>query len=199
MKGPRDTGGDCGRVEALLTEAGLVVPPLPDLARARLKERAEWCFSTRALKVSPFLLQHFVRKAIEGAAPDYVLIAHAGDGANSYALHYFMVQAPLQLFLQIGWGGAHISREGSAALVNECFTLTHQLVEAVPEAVRRGRLPRQGRLTVVASDISEGFWGVAVGGERIHQSRPPHRRASRTLPGPREILTEALRWCRGET
>ena len=92
-----------------------------------------------------------------------------------------------------------MSREGSAALVNECFTLAHQLVKAVPEAIRRGRLPQKGRLTVVASDISEGFWGAAVGDQRIHPSQPPRHRASRTLPGPREILIEALRWCRGET
>ncbi|MBP1780111.1 MAG: hypothetical protein H6Q86_6122, partial [candidate division NC10 bacterium] len=59
---------DYGRLEALLAEAGLPMPPMPDGADARLKERGEWCYSTRALKESPLNVQHYVRKAIAGAS-----------------------------------------------------------------------------------------------------------------------------------
>lgn len=199
MAGSKRTGGDFARLETLLAEAGLVMPPMPEGASARLKEREEWCFSTRAFKVSPYLLQHFVRKAIDGASPDYVLVAQAGERADPDAMHYFLVRAPLQLFVQIGWGGAHVNREQSVGLVNECFASAHQLVRGIAEALRHGLLPQRGRMTVVASDLNESFWEVVAGGERAAGSLRPSRRPSRNLLGPREVLSEASRWCAEKT
>ncbi len=198
MAAAKDAGGDYARVEALLTEAGLTMPPMPEAALTRLKEREEWCFSTRTFKVSPSDIQHYVRKAIAGASPDYVLIAQTGQGGSSSAMQYFLVQGPLQLFLQIGWNGASQDRQRSTALVNECFALAHQVAEAVPEALRRGRLPREGRLTVVASDRDEGFWEVAAPGERANRPSPQTRRVPRGAPDPRRVLGEAVGWCRGK-
>ena len=198
MSKVKGESADYARVEALLAESGVAMPPMPADAKTRLKEREEWCFSTRALKVSPSELQHFVRKAIAGVSPDYVLIAQAGHGVGSSALHYFLVQGPLQLFLQIGWGGGSAERERSAALLNECFTLAHRLVGAIPEALRRGWLPRQGRITVVGSSLGESFWEVAAAGERASQPGGPPRSKTRGGIGPREILEEAVLWCRGK-
>jgi hypothetical protein len=189
--------GDLARVEALLAEAGMAMPPMPADAEARLKEREEWCFCTRALKVSPSDVPHYVRKAIAGASPDYVLIAQTGAGAGPTALHYFLVQGPLQIFLQIGWSGGSAERERATALVNECFGLAHQLVDAIPSALRHGRLSRQGRITVLASNLGKGFWEVAAAGERASQPGRPPRDKSRAVQGPQEILTEAVLWARG--
>jgi hypothetical protein len=194
-----DTGGDYARVEALLLEAGLCMPPMPDAALTRLKEREEGCFSTRAFKVPPSDIQHYVRKAMAGASPDYVLIAQSGRAGPAYAMHYFLVQGPLQLFLQIGWDESSAGRERSAALVNGCFALAHHLVEAIPEAIRRGRLSRDGRLTVVASEREGSSWEVARRGERGTQPTPHTRRPPRGAVAPPEILKQALRWCRGQT
>jgi hypothetical protein len=174
------------------------MPPMPADAKTRLKEREKWCFCTRALKVSPSELQHFVRKAIAGVSPDYVLIAQAGHGVSSSALHYFLVQGPLQLFLQIGWGGGSAEKERSTVLINDCFALAHRLVGAIPEALHRGWLPRQGRITVVGSSLGGGFWEVAAAGERASQPGGPPRGKTRSGIGPRETLEEAVRWCRGK-
>jgi hypothetical protein len=186
---------DYGRLEALLAEAGLTMPPMPDGADARLKERGDWCFSTRAFKESPLNVQHYVRKVIAGASPDYVLVARVEHGADFCAMHYFLVQGPLQVFLQVGQGSP---AEGgrSTTSVNECFALAHELVAAIPQALGAGRLPRAGRLTVVGSDRIESFWEVAAAGEppaqpgRATRGRPHHTRP------PRQILEEAARWCR---
>jgi len=185
-----------GRLESLLAEAGLAVPPLPDGADARLKEREDACFSTRAFKESPINLQHYARKAIAGASPDYVLVARVGQGADSCAMHYFLVQGPLQLFLQLAYGSP-AGRDRSATQINECFTLAHELVAAVPQALRAGRLPGSGRLTVVASDLVESFWEVAAAGERASQPGRPPRGKTKDVRRPRHILEEAVRWCRG--
>jgi hypothetical protein len=190
--------GDYARVEALLAESGVAMPPMPAEARTRLKEREEWCFCTRTFKVSPSELQHYVRKAIAGVSPDYVLIAQAGHGVGLPALHYFLVQGPLQLFLQIGWGGGSAEKERSTVLINDCFALAHRLVGAIPEALHRGWLPRQGRITVVGSSLGGGFWEVAAAGERASQPGGPPRGKTRGGIGPRETLEEAVRWCRGK-
>ncbi len=193
----RDDDRDYARVEALLTEAGLSMPPMPDAARKRLKEREEGCFSTRAFKVPPCDIQHYVRKAIGGASPDYVLIGQTGPEAAP-AFYYFLVQGPLQLFLQLAWDGVAAGRGSQAARVNECFALAHQVVAAVPEAIQRGRLLRNGRLTVVASDLEESFWEVAAPERRASWPLPPSRRVPRGASDPRRVLGEALRWCQGK-
>jgi hypothetical protein len=195
MAGTKRSGGDFARLQALLAEAGISMPPIPELAQPRLKERDEWCFSTRSFKVSPRLLQHYVRKAMEGASPDYVLIACTGQGTDACVMHYYLVQTPLQLFLEITWGGAGPDRDQSEVLMNECVALVHRLVEAISLAQRRGRLPRGGRLTVVGSDLNESFWEVVVEGQRAGGSWRPTRRLPRTRLGPREVLQEAWRWC----
>ena len=187
-----------GRLEAMLAEAGLSMPPMPSDAEARLKEREDACFSTRAFKESPVKMQHFVRKAITGASPDYVLIARVGDGVRACAIHYFLVQGPLQVFLQLACGHpAGQGRETMAA--NECFGLAHELVAAVPHVLRSGRLPASGRLTVVASDRSESFWEIATEGERAGQTARPAHVKTHEARTPRQALEAALRWCRGES
>ena len=188
---------DYARLEMLLAEAGLTMPPMPEAAEARLKERAEWCFSTRTFKEPPYDLRHFARKAIAGASPDYVLVARAGQGVDSVAMHYFLVQGPLQVFLQIAWDGP-MGRERSTASVNECFAAAHELVAVIPQALRADRLARAGRLTVIGSDLVESFWEVAAAGERASQPGRPTRGKAQDVRRPRQILEEAVRWCRGE-
>lgn len=189
--------GDYARLEALLAETGLTMPPMPADAEQRLKEREPWCFSTRALKAPPSDLAHYARKGIGGASPDYVLVAQAAHGLSRNALHYFLVQGPLQIFLQIGWPDASAERSRATELVSECFTLANQLATAVPRALQSGRVSREGRITVVASDLGECFWEVAAAGVRATQPNRSPRSKGRDVRGPREVLAEAAAWCRG--
>jgi len=185
-----------GRLEAMLAEAGLSMPPLPAGAEARLKEREDDWFSTRAFKESPASMQHYVRKAITGVSPDYVLVARVGRGTAACAIHYFLVQAPLQIFLQLACG-SRPGQDRATLAINECFELTHELVAAVPRALRSGRLPAAGRLTVVASDRTDSFWEIASAGERAGQAARPARVKTHDARTPRQVLEAALRWCQG--
>jgi hypothetical protein len=185
------------RLEELLAEAGLCMPPMPKDAEARLKEREDACFSTRAFKESPVNMQHYVRKAITGVSPDYVLVARVGHGANAHAIQYFLVQGPLQVFLQLACG-SQAGQDRTTTAVNECFALVHELVAAVPRALRSGRLPAAGRLTVVASDRTDSLWEIASAGERAGQAARPARVTTHDARTPRQALEAALGWCRGE-
>lgn len=189
--------GDYARLEALLAETGLSMPPMPEMAEARLKEREAWCFSSRAFKESPENLMHYVRKAIGGASPDYVLVARTGQEPDGTALHYYLLQGPLQLFVRIAWENAGIAP--ASAQLRACFELAHELVAALPGALRRGLVPRRGRITVVATDRGESFWETAAVVEERPQEARPSRRNVRNLPRPQEVLREAIRWCRGES
>lgn len=192
--GRRGSGGDFGRLEALLAEAGLGMPPMPEGVESRLKERAERCFSTRAHKESPTNLLHYVRKAIGGISPDYVLVAHAGEGTDPQALHYYLAQGPLQIFLRMSWSGATDDR--ALGPLAECLALTHDLVAAVPRALEQGKLGRTGRITVVATDLGDSFWEVAPSGSRADPEFFSPRRKGRESPKPRQVLAEAAAWCR---
>jgi hypothetical protein len=194
----KSTNRDLGRLEGLLHEAGLPLPPMPVDANARLKEREEWSFSTRTFKVSPFDLAHHVRKAIGGASPDHVLVARTGPEPDRAAMHYYLVQGPLQIFLQVGCGRTPGEQARAAESIVRTFALAHDLVAAVPRALHRGKLSRAGRLTVVGSDLAESFWEVAEGEER--GSRPGRQTEGRRrdISGVFEVLSEAIAWCRAK-
>ena len=189
---------DLSRLEGLLGEMGLPLPPMPVDANARLKEREEWCFSTRTFKVSPFDLAHHVRKAMGGASPDHVLVARTGSQSGRAAMHYYMVQGPLQIFLQIDCGATPFEQARAVESITRSFGLAHDLVAAVPRALHCGRLSRGGRLTVVGSDLGESFWEVAEGEDRGSRPGRQTQGKRRDISGVFEVLAEAIAWCRGK-
>ena len=175
-----------------MAEAGIRMPPVPETLRRQMKERDEWYFSTRTFKAPPSDLLHYVRKAIAGALPDFALIARQAD-ARPFALHAYVIQAPLQLFLQLRWG----EPPEVVAALDAVLALGQELAREAPAALRRGRLTPDGRLTVVGSDFIEGFWEVAASTERAVRPGGEKRPGRRPIPPPKDIVADALRWCRG--
>ncbi|RPI09650.1 MAG: hypothetical protein EHM71_05455 [Zetaproteobacteria bacterium] len=186
-------GGDFDRLERMLAELCIRMPPVPKALRWQLKERDEWVFSTRTVKAPPADLLHYVRKAIAGALPDFALIARQTD-AQPCALHVYLIQAPLQLFLQLRWGDPSTVAAGIDAIL----ALGEDLARETQAALRRGRLTPDGRLTVVGSDFLDGFWEVAASTERaVRPGAAAKRPGTRTtIPSPQTIVADALRWCR---
>ncbi len=123
----------------LLAGSGLSLPPIPSSLAPQFAARGRWCFASRPVRTSPYDLQRYVRQALRRLPKDYVLVAHAGHGANSYALHYYLVHRPLMLFLQVGWGGAYMDEARATADANECFGLCGEVVVAAADAMERGR------------------------------------------------------------
>lgn len=163
----------------LFQEAGLAIPNVPDQLAAGLKEQGKWLFSTRSLRMSPYNLDHYVQG--RNQAP-YVVLAHSGHGANSYAFQYYLVSGPLRLFLHLGWGGVYADAEADGSKVRECFSLADKIV---PMAMTSGKLEPGEWLTIVGSDFYGSYW-TAPG-----QSRQKERRGDR---GPSDVLTEVLHW-----
>ncbi|PTL35930.1 hypothetical protein CLG94_07085 [Candidatus Methylomirabilis limnetica] len=179
------------KAESLLKSAGLIMPPVPEELIARFRERSSWCFSTRLLSVSPYNIKQYVQEALSGRVQDSLILARAGHGVNTYAMHYFLVHGPLQLFLQISWGGANMDSRQTTAEVNKCFRLVERLLESVGEGLRSGRLRPADRLTVVASNVYGGFWLAPT------ENGPTQTAAARwdgSARDPKIVLIEAIRW-----
>jgi hypothetical protein len=141
----------------LLHGAGLDLPPIPAALASRLKRRGDWCYASRAVTRWPYLIEDYVAERTRGRRNDYVLLAHAGHGVNSYALHYYLVQPSVSLFLQVAWGGAYMNAAETTAAVNEIFGLARKLLDASKEAARGGHRRPPNDLLVVASSFYGGY------------------------------------------
>jgi hypothetical protein len=100
MTTPTEVSG-LSQARAVFSKAELAFPAIPKDLAARLVEREPWVFSTRPLPAWTYEIDRFVDEARSGVVDDYAVLAHAGHGANSYALHYYVVRGPLALFLQL--------------------------------------------------------------------------------------------------
>ena len=69
-----------------------------------------------------YFFDQYITEAMTDCPADYVAVSHAGHGANSYAINYNLVEGPLAVFTQIGWGGIYDDPEKSARDVNELFS-----------------------------------------------------------------------------
>jgi hypothetical protein len=186
---------DFDQAGQLLQQAGIDLPPIPECLRPNFRERGPWTYSSRRISASPFAFGCYVEEARNGLVTDYVLVAHDGRGINLYAMHYFLVSRPLQLLLQVAWGGLCMNPEKTTASVNRCFTLARELLDAVPVAIRAGRITEADRLTVVASDFHGGFWEVVSADEDRRVPPLAWREVRRERCNPPAVLEEALEWC----
>lgn len=161
----------------------------PDLEPS-FKQRDRWCFSTKPVTVSPYCFDDYVREGTKSDAQDYMLLSHAGHGANSHAWHYYLVSGQLRLFLQLGWGGAYMNPDETTRAANECFGLVSQLFTNVQESRNAGRLRPEDRLIIAGSEFYGSYW--ILGRKR---RRGPHD--ERRCVKPSVVLAEALRRLNG--
>lgn len=142
------------------SEAGLLLPPIPQRFASELRTTTTWCFSTRTIDpMAMYMFDRYLWEALTGRAPDYLAFSHAGHGINSYALNYHLIDGPLVLIVQAPYGGAYMGDaeiEGGSAQFQRCGAL----IEAVESATARGLSAQSGRLYVFESGLRSLFaWG----------------------------------------
>jgi hypothetical protein len=143
---------------SLFASAKLPFPIIPEEWLANLKEIGPWAYSTRPLPYSPYDIFSYVQEALEQRAEDYVVLAHAGHGINSYAIHVYVSHGPLALFLQMAWGGVYTDNDTAATRMGDIFAVTEQLIAEVRDAQESGRLKPGNRMLIVESDFSGALW-----------------------------------------
>jgi hypothetical protein len=169
------------KARALFEQVGLDLPPIPEELRKTFKERQSWCFSSRPVKIWPYRFDDYVEEAHSRRPSDYVLIAHAGHGVNSYAIHYYLVRGPLKLFLQLAWGGIYEDQRKTTLGVNGCFKLVSRLLQVFDKG------SPSDQMLIVASDFYGSSWLMSGKIEKQGENKRPGELLKLVLKSLRKI------------
>ncbi len=136
------------------SKEGLPFPNTPTEMCDNLQEVAPWIYSTRSDIPNPYQISWFLEEVGTQPIADYVVLAHAGHGMNSYAMHYYLVRGNLALFLQIAWGGVYTDNDKAVKEMATAYLQAEQLTRKIETA----QLNRNERLVVVLSDFYGCRW-----------------------------------------
>lgn len=137
-------------------------PPIPEVFAPLLQAFAPWWFGTRRTRGLYQYGAQLIAEADDPTVRDYCVVGHAGHGAGSQALHYFVRLGPLVLVLEIGADGASTDPHEAAGDAGEAFAAAATLLAAAPALVRRG-VPGAG-LRVAASTMRASTWRAGAEG-----------------------------------
>lgn len=115
------------QIEQWLHRMSLVVPPLPNALVPAMRRRSECLFSSRAVDEHPYDFSKYAEEALDPELADYVLVAHAGHGASSYAISYYVAWRGLRILLQLAWGGMYMDSERAGERICDIFNRLHEL------------------------------------------------------------------------
>ena len=147
------------RARALFAAEQLPFPPLPERFAATLREESQHLYVTRSLEAGPYNLEIYsLEIQQEPAVPDYAVVGFDGHGINSWAVHYYLVEGALALFIQLPWGGAYVDADEGRRTVTAAFTWADKLQADVQRARQQGLIPEGWRLLVVASQFAAAGW-----------------------------------------
>lgn len=159
--------------EAQWRAEGLPFPVVPDSLVPSFHRLGPWSFGTRDDAPGAYALDEHLRPVLEGVVPDSALLAHAGHGIASWAMHWYVTLGPVAIFVQSQWGNADASedddreqRDHMRHRFDAATSLTAHAVEALTGTTR---------LLVVASDFRRSGWGILEPGatERWTESADP--------------------------
>jgi len=140
-------------------EQNLPFPPLPQALAERLQAFGNSVFTTRELDYGPYGLEAFSGSLLAGEpTDDYAVLGFDGHGINSWAVHYYLVQGPIALFIQIEWGGAYTDADEARQRVQTAFEWAGALQPALDAAASQGKIPAGTRLAAVYSDFAPSGW-----------------------------------------
>jgi len=148
---------DIEKVKGLFKKNNLYFPAIPGQLALRIEERSNWLFSTRTDEMWPYNLAEYIGEVDERRVEDYALLSHSGHGLNSYALQYYLVCGPLEMFLHLAWGGVYSKPERTAAQICACFMLADEIVTfaGLTKKVEPG-----AKLRIVGSNFYGSYWYI---------------------------------------
>jgi hypothetical protein len=147
------------RARALFAAQGLPFPSLPANLAARLRQQGQFIFATIDHQYSPYAIHYYAEPLLRGGdSDDYAVIGFDGHGINSHAIHYYLVEKNLALFVQRLWGGGYMDPETFRPGIERAFEAAGQLREKMALAHRAGLILPGRRLIAVVS-MSEAYCG----------------------------------------
>ena len=152
---------------SFISKKKLLLPPIPQSFRSSVEELGSGVFGTAWAKGrSLYNVQAFMNEAMNNANARFFVFGQAGHGINSWAMHYYLVDGPIALFLQLPYGGAYMSREASIGAITGAWGLIKDLIRAADEA----EVATEERLYIVESPLSASRWAWGKRGEVLPSS-----------------------------
>jgi hypothetical protein len=147
------------RARALFAAQRLPFPSLPESLSARLRQRGEFVFTTIDHRYGPYAIYHYAEPLRSGGdSDDYAVIGFDGHGISSHAVHYYLVEGRLALFIQRPWGGVYMDPETFRPIIEQAFKLAGQVREEMALVHRMG-LVLPGRRLIAVLSMSESYCG----------------------------------------
>lgn len=154
------------KARAQFTREGLPFPPVPAPLEARLRAAGEHVFATREIAMGPYSIEHFTAEIDKAPSPaDYALLGFDGYGIDNWAVHYYLVEDALALFVQLPWGGAYTDADEARARIVRVFAWAQRLQARVRQAREQALIPDGRRLVAVVSTFvpARFAWLPALG------------------------------------
>ena len=146
-------------LQALFGAALLQVPPVPVHLAVALKPEGPTLLATRALQETPYDMDHYLLEfEANPGLPAYAVVGFDGHGINSWAVHYYLVDDGLALFMQLPWGGVYLDAEPARAEIADMFDWAARLQAKVSLAHEQRRIAVGQRLQVAASRFTQAGW-----------------------------------------
>jgi hypothetical protein len=147
------------QVRSLFAADDLPFPPLPPEATAALREVAPNVFATRQLEAPPYTLEAYRHEVLTSPTmPNYAVVGFDGHGINSWAVHYYLVDDALALFIQLAWGGAYVDADQASRGITGVFAWAEKLQAEIRRTRSDGLIPPGWRLLVVVSQFAQSGW-----------------------------------------
>lgn len=155
--------------QSLFEAEGLPFPPVPPELAGQVRRLFKWLWGTNRLLSTPYLMDRYLDEILFGDPADYLIFGQAGHGIHSYAMHYYLVQGNLAIYLQVPWPDI-TEPARPVRLLETYFAQVTQLQAELAKTVQNGKtLP--GRLAVVVSQRG-GQWGWLTPGLTPEQDEP---------------------------
>lgn len=147
---PDNQGPEAGESGALkvaratVTKAKLRFPSIPAELQGAWWKYRNWCWGTlESLAADPYeyelwgsrILSERVdnaRRLRHRGIGNFALIGHGGHATSAMAMTLVLVRRPLEIVLQIGWGGIQGDSEEARKGWNDAIAATDELLDLVP-------------------------------------------------------------------
>ena len=147
------------KVKALFADEDLPFPPVPETLAQQLSAQGKYIFTTRKLSIAPYRLEHYSGAVADSpVSEDYAVIGFNGYGMNSWAMHYYLVQPGIALFIQLPWGGAYIDVDKARHTIADTLQWAENMQTSLQRALAEGLLPANWRMLIVISKFTESGW-----------------------------------------
>ena len=151
-------------LENLFREQDLPLPPLPEKYISELRTISGKAVGTKDLppKAQLYDISRFIDESI--ATSDGLYAGFDGYGVGSWAVHYYLIEGPLRLFIQRHWSSPYLDAAETAAHITLSFQYAAKLRSKMQEAQSGGKVPAGQILIVEDSDFTQPRWGWFING-----------------------------------